>query len=127
MRKSRVVFIGCLNPKIDEDILREKFGEVGKIEHIEIARNEDGKSKQFGYITYETPEEAEAAIIKFHDTIFYDKVLNVERYRRRKKGDDFDKLNNYEHHRRSSFSKRKDDENKRKHHHHHHHKHHSKK
>lgn len=122
-KQSRVVFVGCLSARVDEGALRAKFEAVGEVEHVEIARTADGKSKQFAYVTFASPEMAEEAILRFHDTLFHDKVLNVERYERKRRGGA--KEGEGEHHRRSSFA---EEERRHSHRHHRHsHRHHSRK
>jgi len=60
------VFIGRLPPNIDEKRLEKALKHCGTIERIHLAREEgpDGTKpcKGFGFVTFSTPEEAEAAV-----------------------------------------------------------------
>ena len=58
------IFIGGLSYGTDEDRLQEVFGPFGKIINLRIVRNNDesGSSKGFGFITFSSEEEANAAL-----------------------------------------------------------------
>jgi hypothetical protein len=58
------VFLARLPQNIDEDSLRKVLKKYGKIENIRLARDEhvDGRPcKGFGWVTFSSPEEADAA------------------------------------------------------------------
>jgi heterogeneous nuclear ribonucleoprotein A1/A3 len=58
------IFVGGLNYKTDEQGLQEAFSRFGKIINLRIVRNNDdeGSSRGFGFITFSTSEEAQAAL-----------------------------------------------------------------
>jgi RNA recognition motif-containing protein len=45
-------FVGNLSPKTDEDSLRDYFSCFGKLVDVFIARDREGFSRRFGYITF---------------------------------------------------------------------------
>lgn len=55
------LFIGGLSWNINADNLREIFGEYGAIADAFVPTYEDGKSKGYGFVTYEEEGPAEAA------------------------------------------------------------------
>jgi polyadenylate-binding protein len=56
------VFVKNLDPSIDEDKLSEIFSEHGKITSIQLGKDENGVSKEFGFINFETHEGAALAV-----------------------------------------------------------------
>lgn len=50
---------------MDDEKFKEIFGKYGKIQSAVIMKDEQKKSKGFGFINYETPEEAQSVKI-FH-------------------------------------------------------------
>lgn len=58
------VFLGRLPPNIEEKRIQAAFKHVGKIERVHLAREagEGTACKGFGWVTFSTPEEAEAAV-----------------------------------------------------------------
>lgn len=60
---SNRVFVGNLNYAITEETLTELFGQVGKVVSARIVKDQrSGKSKGFGFIEFETPENAQKAV-----------------------------------------------------------------
>jgi polyadenylate-binding protein len=53
----------------DDEKLDGMFSKVGKILSAKVARNNDGSSRGYGFIQFESKENADAAIDAFHDTI----------------------------------------------------------
>ncbi|ORY80964.1 hypothetical protein BCR37DRAFT_348488 [Protomyces lactucae-debilis] len=57
------VFVGRLAWAIDESRLAEEFAQFGAITSTKVIRDRmTGRSKGFGYVEYETPEQAQAAL-----------------------------------------------------------------
>lgn len=57
------IYVGNLSYQTSEDDLRDFFGKFGSIEHLTIIMDrETGRSKGFGFITYSSSQEANAAL-----------------------------------------------------------------
>lgn len=57
------LFVGSLAWAVNDDSLRAAFEQFGNVtEAIVIKDRESGRSRGFGFVTFETPEEAQAAI-----------------------------------------------------------------
>ncbi|KAJ3118365.1 hypothetical protein HDU96_002207 [Phlyctochytrium bullatum] len=57
------VFVGNLSWGTTDDSLRGAFGPYGNVTDAIVLRDrETGRSRGFGFVTFETPEEAQAAI-----------------------------------------------------------------
>eukprot|EP01116_Phalansterium_solitarium_P016860 TRINITY_DN400_c0_g1_i1.p2 TRINITY_DN400_c0_g1~~TRINITY_DN400_c0_g1_i1.p2 ORF type:complete len:617 (-),score=195.70 TRINITY_DN400_c0_g1_i1:165-2015(-) len=56
------IFIKNLDEKVDDDVLRSVFGQVGAIKSVAVMRDADGKSKGFGFVNYEDANDAAAAV-----------------------------------------------------------------
>ncbi|CAL9753932.1 unnamed protein product [Musa acuminata subsp. burmannicoides] len=63
-------------PYTDED-LKSYFGVCGNITSGVVMKDVNGKSRGFGFVNFEMPEAAAAAIEKFNGTALFDKVLYV--------------------------------------------------
>lgn len=75
------VFIGGLCYSTNETellTLMEKFGHVTSIRIVvDIAT---GKSKGFGFVTFEKQKEAEDAITALNNTMFKERMVGVKKY-----------------------------------------------
>ena len=111
-RGTRIIFVGNLNFKTNEEDLEKIFKEFGTIEQITLPRQDENGNKGFAYITFSSPEEAEAALRKDESTVD-GKIITVEFYRRKQRFRGFSDRRSYEEPSKS----------KGKHHHHHHHHH----
>ncbi|KAF5306954.1 hypothetical protein FQA39_LY00184 [Lamprigera yunnana] len=56
------VYVGRFIPQMNEDQLRGLFEKIGPITSLKIMTKEDGKSRGFGFVAFETPEAAELAV-----------------------------------------------------------------
>lgn len=57
------IYVGNLSYNTSEDELRNFFNQYGNIDDIKVIKDfETGRSKGFGFITYSTPDEANAAL-----------------------------------------------------------------
>ena len=60
------IFVGGLNWDATEDDIREAFGASGTITEAVVVQDRDtGRSRGFGFVTYSSDEEANAAVEKF--------------------------------------------------------------
>jgi RNA recognition motif-containing protein len=55
------VFVGNLDPKTDEDILRSYFVKFGPLKNVFVLRNPDGTSKRSGFVTFYYTSQAKLA------------------------------------------------------------------
>merc|ERR1711935_154336 len=60
-RRFTNVYIKNINEEYDEGQLTEMFEKYGKISSVKIMKSEEGKSKGFGFVSFDTPEEAQDA------------------------------------------------------------------
>ncbi|KAJ5555377.1 hypothetical protein N7535_007812 [Penicillium sp. DV-2018c] len=57
------IYVGNLSWHTSDESLRQAFGEFGQIvDSIVMVDRETGRSRGFGFVTYSSAEEAEAAI-----------------------------------------------------------------
>lgn len=56
------VFLGGLAPRWTEDDILSFMSQYGRIVHISIVKTTAGESKGFGFVMFETPEEASASL-----------------------------------------------------------------
>ncbi|KAI8804011.1 hypothetical protein BJ742DRAFT_826824 [Cladochytrium replicatum] len=73
------VFVGGLSSSISTDDLRSKFEEYGRVQDAMIITDRDsGRSRGFGFITYEESKSADTAIRTMHDQEFEGRVISVK-------------------------------------------------
>ncbi|WOL19087.1 polyadenylate-binding protein 2 [Canna indica] len=73
------VFVKNLSESTTEERLQEVFGEFGKITSCVVMREGDGKSKCFGFVNFENPDEAARAVQELNGKKFDDKEWYVGR------------------------------------------------
>jgi polyadenylate-binding protein len=85
IRKSGVgnVFVKNLAPTVDNKGLFDLFSVFGDILSLKVATNEEGESKGYGYVHYETAEAAQEAIQKLDGCMVEDKEIYVGSFLRR--------------------------------------------
>lgn len=81
-RKSGIgnVFVKNLNELIDNLGLQDMFQKFGNILSCKIAMSEDGKSKGYGFVQFESDESANAAIEKLNGSTVGDKQIYVAKF-----------------------------------------------
>lgn len=55
------LYVKNLDPDVTEEALREKFSGFGEITSLVIAKNENGTSRGFGFINFDSPDDAKQA------------------------------------------------------------------
>jgi len=82
MRKTGVgnVFIKCLDESIDNRTLNDTFSAFGNILSCKVAFDDQGVSKGYGYVQYETQEEADHAIAQVNGMEIKKKIVHVQRF-----------------------------------------------
>lgn len=71
------LFVKNLDDSIDDEKLKEEFASFGTITSAKVMRNENGKSKGFGFVCFSSPEEATKAITEKNQQIVAGKPLYV--------------------------------------------------
>ncbi|KAH7107486.1 polyadenylate binding protein [Auriculariales sp. MPI-PUGE-AT-0066] len=73
------IYIKNLDPDMPEAEFDDIFGRYGTITSASLQKDEEGKSKGFGFINYESHEQAQAAVDGLHDTEINGRKLYVTR------------------------------------------------
>lgn len=71
------LFVGNLSWKATEDSLKPVFEAFGKVVSIKIITDHTGRSKGFGFVEYETADEAENAIKNLNEKVHLDRNIRV--------------------------------------------------
>jgi len=78
------IFVGGLNWDATDDDLRDAFGASGTITDAVVVKDRDtGRSRGFGFVTYSSDDEANAAVAKFNGEDFMGRKLTVNEARQR--------------------------------------------
>lgn len=86
LRKSGVgnIFIKNLDKSIDNKALYDTFSAFGNILSCKIAQDEDGNSKGYGFVHFDTEEAAENAIRKVNGMLLNDKKVFATKWMSRR-------------------------------------------
>ncbi|OIW10387.1 hypothetical protein TanjilG_05535 [Lupinus angustifolius] len=71
------VYVKNLSESVTDDDLKKFFGEYGTITSSVVMRDGDGKSKCFGFVNFENPDEAAKAVESLNGKKFEDKEWYV--------------------------------------------------
>lgn len=74
------IFVKGLNPDIDSRTLHDTFEVFGAITSAKVARDDEGRSLGYGYVQYESPEAAQAAVDRANGMLLEGKQLHVAQY-----------------------------------------------
>merc|ERR1719305_2160695 len=77
------IFIKNLDKAIDNKMLYDTFCTFGNILSCKIAYDDQGRSKGYGFVHYETEEAAETAIEKVNAKMLKDKIVYVDKFKRK--------------------------------------------
>ncbi|MBI2051685.1 RNA-binding protein [Candidatus Roizmanbacteria bacterium] len=90
---SKRLYVGNLLYEVNEDELRDLFGQVGPVSSVNVIRyNDSGRSKGFGFVEMENEEDAKKAIDTLNGQDFKGRKLVVSEARpprERNEGGDF--------------------------------------
>lgn len=75
--QKRTVFVNNLSFSASEEDLKNHFEKYGKIAHVNVVRNNHGKSRGFAYIEYEQEEDTHKAIEE-NNQLFMNRKLEVK-------------------------------------------------
>nr|DAD28650.1 TPA_asm: hypothetical protein HUJ06_030118 [Nelumbo nucifera] len=73
------LYMKNLDQDVSEELLQEKFSEFGKITNLVISKDENGNSKGFGFVNFESPNDAKQAMEAMNGTQLGSKTLYVAR------------------------------------------------
>lgn len=82
------VFVKNLPDSVDSEKFEEMFAKFGSITSCALSKDEDGKSKCFGFVNYEDHESADKAVLELHDKEMEGKILFVGRAQKRNERED---------------------------------------
>ncbi|KAJ0971373.1 hypothetical protein J5N97_019332 [Dioscorea zingiberensis] len=71
------LYIKNLESDITDDLLQDKFSEFGKVSSAVVMKHDDGKSKGFGFVSFESPEHAKKAMEAMNGSKLGSKILYV--------------------------------------------------
>ena len=77
LEEGREVYIKNLDWSANEGDVKAIFARFGAVLSVRIPKKVDGKSKGFGFVVFETPEEAQAAL-EMHQKPLKNRTLHVE-------------------------------------------------
>ncbi|KAI9740554.1 MAG: hypothetical protein M1834_005135 [Cirrosporium novae-zelandiae] len=72
---NETVYVGNISFDATEADLKELFSDIGEVTQSHILRDYRGLSRGFGYVSFETTEQAAEAIKRFHDTNFLGRTI----------------------------------------------------
>mmetsp|Transcript_8352 Transcript_8352/g.7422 ORF Transcript_8352/g.7422 Transcript_8352/m.7422 type:complete len:85 (-) Transcript_8352:1104-1358(-) len=79
-QKTTKIFVGGLPPEITEDQFRKYFENFGRIDDIVIMIDKDtGKSRGFGFVTFEDEEAVDKVISNYNDNKIDGKWVECKR------------------------------------------------
>ncbi|KAK9281492.1 hypothetical protein L1049_004395 [Liquidambar formosana] len=73
------LYVKNLGKDLTEDLLRDKFSEFGKVCNVVIMKNAEGKSRGFGFVNFESAEDAKKAVEALNGALLGSKNLFVGR------------------------------------------------
>jgi cold-inducible RNA-binding protein len=76
--KSNKVFVGNLSFSVNDGMLYDRFSSCGVIKSARVVTDRDtGKSRGFGFVEFESENEAEAAIRELNGADIAGRAINV--------------------------------------------------
>ena len=73
------IYVKNLDTEVTDDEFNDMFTKYGKVTSAVVQKDEEGKSKGFGFVNYESHEAAQAAVDELHDLEYKGKKLFVTR------------------------------------------------
>lgn len=75
--KGRNLYVRNFDENVNDEELKEIFSQFGELESVKVMRDKDGNSRKFGFVCYQTPEQAEDCIQKSTLILIHDKQAYV--------------------------------------------------
>jgi polyadenylate-binding protein len=82
------LYVKNIDPDVSQDELIEVFNRYGSVTSAVIQIDEEGRSKGFGFVNFESHEQAQAAVDGLHDTDLKGKKLFVSRAQKKAERED---------------------------------------
>lgn len=82
------LYVKNIASDVTEDELRDLFGAFGRVSSLLIQRDDHNNSKGFGFVNFESPEDAERAVDQLHDSEYFGKKLFVSRAQKKSERED---------------------------------------
>ena len=73
------IYVKNLDPEVTQDEFVQLFEQFGNVTSAVVQIDDEGKSRGFGFVNFETHEEAQRAVESLHDTDFKGRKLFVSR------------------------------------------------
>ncbi|KAI8966925.1 hypothetical protein BDF20DRAFT_804757, partial [Mycotypha africana] len=100
------LYIKNLSPEVDEEELRSLFASFGPITSAVVTRDEEGRSRGFGFVNFEQHDDAAKAVDELNATLCHGQPLYVSRAQKKNEREEelrrqyeqakMDKLNKYQ-------------------------------
>lgn len=71
------LYVKNLDDSVDDEILRQNFESYGKITSAKVMCDENGRSKGFGFVCFEKPDDATKAVVEMNNKMVCSKPLYV--------------------------------------------------
>lgn len=71
------LYVKNLDDTVDDDVLRQSFESYGKITSAKVMCDDNGRSKGFGFVCFEKPDEATKAVTEMNGKMMCTKPLYV--------------------------------------------------
>lgn len=78
-RRDRTLWCGNLDPKVTEELLRELFVQAGPVEDVKIPKDNNGRSKNFAFVTFVHSESVGYTIALMDGVSLYRRRIRMER------------------------------------------------
>ncbi|XP_039139692.1 polyadenylate-binding protein 4-like isoform X1 [Dioscorea cayenensis subsp. rotundata] len=83
------LYMKNLDQDITEELIELKFSEFGKIDKVAIAKDANGESKGFGFVSFESPDSAKKAMESMNGVQLGTKTLYVARAQKKAERQEF--------------------------------------
>lgn len=78
-RRDRTLWVGNVDPKVTEDLLYELFLQAGPLEEVKIPKDNNGRSKNFGFVTFKHAVSVGYTLALMEGVSLYGRKLNMQR------------------------------------------------